>query len=284
MNTRLPSADWAAERGVKWNVHLAGLEAMLAPLNAPLIRALHLDTPCRIADIGCGGGGTTAAIAHQAPAGSTVHGFDLSPDLVTSARLRHASRDPTLTFAVSDVATAPSPDLRYDRLVSRFGILFFDDPPAVFANLTDWLAPGGRVAFAAWGPPGDNPWTSSPRDVVAKFIDLPQTAPDAPGAFRYADYDTLLDLLRQAGLDRLDVHTWRGTLALGGGLTAAEAARFALTSSSMAESVADAGDATGDAVRDALTQHFAQYERDGVVRLDACVHIVTGAHAVRAGV
>src|SRR4051812_39501567 len=32
--------------------------------------------------------------------------------------------------------------------------MFFDDPLAAFSNLARWLAPGGRPAFAAWGPPG----------------------------------------------------------------------------------------------------------------------------------
>jgi trans-aconitate methyltransferase len=34
------------------------MEAMLTPVDEPLIRALNLDAPCRIADIGCGGGTT----------------------------------------------------------------------------------------------------------------------------------------------------------------------------------------------------------------------------------
>jgi SAM-dependent methyltransferase len=279
MTTRLASADWAADRGAKWNAHLAGLEAMLAPLDGPLFRALHLDAPCRIADVGCGGGRATAAIARLAPAGSVVHGFDISPDLVASAGARHGSSARTLAFAVSDVATASAPDVLYDRLVSRFGILFFDYPPAAFANLARWLAPGGRLAFAVWGRPDDNPWTSSIRDVLTQFIDLPQPAPEAPGPFRYADAGTLVALLEDAGLARLDVHDWRGALSLGGGLAAAEAAHFALASSSVGELVADAGDQVSDAVRDALTTRFSRHEQDGSVRMDACVHIVTGAHA-----
>lgn len=274
--------DWAAERGAKWNTHLAGLEAMLAPLDAPLISALQLDAPCRIVDVGCGGGGTTEALARRAPAGSVVHGFDISPDLVVSAQVRHASRDHTLTFAVSDVATASPPDVSYDRLVSRFGILFFDDPLAAFTNLVRWLAPDGLVAFAVWGPPDENPWTSSIRDLVAEFIDLPPLAHGAPGAFRYARANVLLALLSQAGLDRLNVKDWRGPLAIGGGLGASEAADFALASSSVAELVADAGDDIRDAVHRALTKRLVPHERNGVVRMDACVHIVTARTSVPA--
>jgi hypothetical protein len=54
----------------------------------------------------------------------------------------------TAAYEIADMATAPAPPEPYDRLVSRFGIIFFDDPPAAFANLARWLAPGGRFAYA----------------------------------------------------------------------------------------------------------------------------------------
>ena len=68
------AADWATARGQKWRGQLDAMEAMLAPVDAPLIEALQLDAPYKIADIGCGGGGTTLAIGRCAHVGSTVHG------------------------------------------------------------------------------------------------------------------------------------------------------------------------------------------------------------------
>ncbi len=144
---------------------------MLAPVDEPLIHALNLDAPCRIADIGCGAGGTTLEILRRALTGSAVHGFDLSPGLIESARRRKRS-----AFEVADMATAP--EKPYDRLVSRFGIMFFDDPHGAFANLVRWLAPGGRFAFAAWGSPAENPWMTSVRQVVVEIIDLPPPDPE----------------------------------------------------------------------------------------------------------
>jgi SAM-dependent methyltransferase len=78
------------------------MEAMLAPVDEPLIRALNLDAPCRIADIGCGGGGTALEILRRAPAGSAVHGFDLSPALVELARSRKRSGAGPYRYAEAD--------------------------------------------------------------------------------------------------------------------------------------------------------------------------------------
>jgi SAM-dependent methyltransferase len=253
------------------------MDAMLTPVDEPLIRALNLDAPCRIADIGCGGGGTTLEILRRAPAGSVVHGFDLSPALIELARSCKRSDERAIAFEIADMATASAPEQPYDRLASRFGIMFFDDPPAAFANLVRWLAPGGRFAFAVWGRPAENPWMTSVRQVVAEIIGLPTLDPEAPGPFRYAEADKLLILLNRAGYGELDVGDWRGVLPIGGGLPAAEAANFALASfSSFGELLAEAGNEVLNAARKSLTARLSRHQRDGAVWMDACVHIFTG--------
>ncbi len=270
-------ADWAAARGEKWAAQLPGMEAMLTPIDEPLLAALQLNAPYTIAEIGCGGGGTALEIVRHAPPGSAMHGFDLSVSLIALARLR--THEATLSFEVVDMATA-APKQPYDRLVSRFGIMFFDDPPAAFANLVRWLAPGGRFAFAVWGGLSENPWLTSVRDVVAQVIELPASDPEAPGPFRYADAAKLLALLQHAGFSQIEVQEWQGPLAIGGDLRAADAAQFALAAfSSFGELLAKAGDAALQEARRLLTTRFCELEADGVVRLDACVRIFTGARA-----
>lgn len=270
------SFDWAASRGEKWRAQLGGMEAMLAPLDAPLIDALRLDAPLRIADIGCGGGGTTLAIAQRAPLGSVVHGVDISPGLIETARGRTSRVASGLVFSVDDVAKAAPPGGPFDRLVSRFGVMFFEDPPAAFANLRGWLAPGARFAFAVWGPPAENAWVTTVRDVVSTFIELPPPAPDAPGPFRYSQIDSFSMLLARAGFTELRASTWRADLAIGGGFSAADAADFALASFSIAEPLTQADDATRAGARRILTERFLSHLQGGVVRLGACAHFVTG--------
>ena len=271
------ASDWAAERGEKWRTQLSGLEAMMRPIDEPLIRALCLDTPCRVADIGCGGGGTTLEILRHAPSGSMVHGFDISPALIESARARVPAAEHSIAFYLADMSSAAPPQEPYDRLVSRFGIMFYDDPPGAFANVARWLAPGGRFAFAAWGLPSANPWMTILRDVTAEIVEVPRADPEAPGPFRYADAKKLLTLLDQAGFSELEVVDWKEAIPIGGGLPAAEAAHFALASfSSFGELLAEAGTDALDAALRSLTERLLKMERDGIVRMDACVHIFTG--------
>lgn len=272
-----PTFDWVAARGDKWSTHLPGMEGMLGPVDEPLIRALQLDAPYRIVDVGCGGGGTALELLRRAPHGSLVHGFDLSPRLVELARGRTPPGESALVFDVADMATA-EPAKSYDRLVSRFGVMFFEDPRAAFANLLRWLRPGGRLAFAVWASLSENPWLTSVQEVVAGIVELPRSDPEAPGPFRYGDPDKLRAALTGAGFGALDVRAWRGALPIGGGLPAAEAAHFALSSfSSFGEQLAAAGVGAIDEARRALTARWSQHQSDGIVRMDASVHIFTGA-------
>lgn len=273
----MPSEDWARVRGERWASQFDGMEATLAPVDTPLLDALQLDRRLRIAEVGCGAGGTTLQILRNAPAGSAVHGFDISPAVVSLARERVAAERQSIRFEVADMAKAPPPGPPYDRLVSRFGVMFFDDPPAAFTNLARWLAPQGRLAFAVWGPLADNLWMRRVREVVGSVVDVPAVDFEAPGPFRYAVADTLLTLLDAAGLRQLDARTWRGTLPVGGALSASDAANFALASfATFGELLAEAGEAARAEAHRALTESFSQHLHDGAVRLDAAVHIVTG--------
>ena len=137
---------------------------------------LELNSARWLADIGCGGGGGTRVIRAQAPSASAVSGVDVSTELIGMASRRLEGLG--VTFHVADVATAPAPDRPYDRLASRFRVMFFPDPLAAFSNLARWSQPGARFAFAVWGAPADNPWVRVVREVVGGLIALARLGAD----------------------------------------------------------------------------------------------------------
>lgn len=270
--THSPSSKtWAEARGANWRDQLDPMEAMLAPVDTPLIAALNLSGRLRIAEIGSGGGATTRAIAAVAPPGGTIEGFDISPELIEAAKARVGS---VARFTLADAANF-QPAERFDRLASRFGVMFFEAPEHAFANLFRWLRPGGTLAFAVWGPGKDVAFMASVRDVVAAVIDLPQADPNAPGPCRYGDPSGLLALLETAGFRDCAAQTWRGDLQVGGGMTADAAAEFLLASSSAAAPLADAGAREQARARDRLAAVCAANLRDGTVWMPARVEIIT---------
>jgi hypothetical protein len=116
------------------------------------------------------------------------------------------------------------------------------------------------------------------RDAVAEVVEVPKADPEAPGPFRYAEAEKLLVLLGEAGFSDLSVNDWRGSLEIGGGLSAADASAFALAGYSIfAELLAAAGETAAAEAHRILTERFAAHQKKGVVTMDAAVHIFTGA-------
>ncbi|MEL7128094.1 MAG: class I SAM-dependent methyltransferase [Pseudomonadota bacterium] len=267
--------DWSGAHGEAWRANLRPMEAMLSAVNDPLIDALDLDRPMRVADIGCGGGGLTSALADRAPIGSTIHGTDISPALIEHAQSLDKPKDRTLSFEIADMQTATTAE-PFDRLTSRFGVMFFSDPALAFANIVRWLSPGGKLVFAVWGPPDSNPWMTLVRDTVSAFIETPRPDPEGPGPFRYADPTQLVQLLGEAGLDQIDVQQWQGSLKVGGGLSAGDAAAFALRAFSIAKPLIEEPASVSERALDALATAFSTHLTDGAVDMPACVHLVSG--------
>lgn len=270
--------DWPGQRGDKWLEHVEAMESMLRPFDAPLIDALALSEAARLAELGCGGGASASAVLEAAPEGSSVLGLDVHGGLVEVARRRCQGQ--RAEFRVADVETLGGLENRFDRIYSRFGVMFFQSAERAFARMRGWLAPGGAVVFMVWGPPPENPWITVVRDAVARAVDLPAGDPDAPGPFRYAADGRLGVLLRSAGFVDVRQHPVRCTVELGG-VGAAEASRFALSGfSTFAERLAKAGPEAQAVARTRLTECLGAYERaDGRVELPAAAWVVRGVKA-----
>src|SRR5690606_4893615 len=94
----------------------------------------------RVLDVGCGTGATTLAIARNLAGGGHCMGIDISEPMIGIARGRASSLKLPVRFIVDDAEThqfdaGPFDAGSFDTVVSRFGVMFFGDPVAAFANL-----------------------------------------------------------------------------------------------------------------------------------------------------
>jgi len=109
-------------------------------------------------------------------------------------------------------------------VVSRFGVMFFADPVAAFANLAGALRPGGRLAFVCWQDQFLNEWVAVPALAMLPIVGAPDMPPpDAPGPFAFADADRVAGILEEAGFSDVAVDPAALPLLLGGGLDLDEA-------------------------------------------------------------
>lgn len=260
---QLKGEDWAGEQGRKWLAHIDRFEGMIAPIGEALLARAGIAPGERVIDLGCGGGLTSLALAEAAGPDGAVLGLDISSDLIDLARAR-AQGHANLRFVCADAATVTLDDAPYDRLVSRFGSMFFADPYAAFANLHRMLKPGGRIDLAIWAAPRDNPWMMELMGIARAHVDIPSPDPRTPGPFAFADLDYVRDILTYAGFAAPEIEPLQGEQAIGGpGALPEEAADFALASMAIGRALAEAGPEVLAAARDDLLALFTRHYRDG---------------------
>jgi SAM-dependent methyltransferase len=277
VNPSLRRDDWAGEMGDRWLANLDQFESMMQPVGQALLARAAFKPGERVLDIGCGGGDNTRSIAVAVAPSGYVLGLDVSPALIAEAQRRAAqSTVPCIDFLAADAATVVPPAAPFDRLFSRFGVMFFADPPAAFAHLQSLLPPGGRIDFACWAPLADNPWMGALADIVRRHVALPAPPAGEPGPFSLSDVTALRALLSAAGFVDIDCQLWRGPQWLGGqGADAPAALRFALQSMSFSRVVEAQPEPVRQAIADDLLAYLAAHHSSAGIALDASAWLVT---------
>jgi SAM-dependent methyltransferase len=190
---------WNGAAGLAWVDSQALLDALFAPLEALLLEGLGAGE--RVLDIGCGTGATTLAVARRlAASGGSCVGIDLSAPMVALAQERAAREGSPARFVCADAQTHAFTQAGFDRLISRFGVMFFADPQAAFANLRRAASDGARLRLIAWRSAAENPFMTTAERAAAPWLpELPVRRPGAPGQFAFAEAQRVLELLAQSG-------------------------------------------------------------------------------------
>jgi SAM-dependent methyltransferase len=211
---------WNGKEAAHWLSYEDRYEAMLAAFTARLLEAASLTRSDRVLDIGCGCGATTRAAGRVAAGGEAV-GVDLSCQLLRRAERRARQEGlVNVSFEHADVQVHAFGGPGFDVAVSRFGVMFFADPVAAFANVARALRPGGRLAVLCWADALDNQWIAVPGAAAAQYVALPALGdPASPGPFSLADPRRLSVILGLAGLAEAEVEAINEPLLLGSGVT-----------------------------------------------------------------
>ncbi len=194
------AALWNGDAGHAWVDLQATLDALFAPIAEHLVDAA-VDARARdVLDVGCGTGATTLALARRLGSASRCVGVDVSAPMLELARSRAADAGLDAAFVLADAQTHAFEPATFDRIVSRFGVMFFEDPGAAFANLRRASRRGAALHAIAWRSADDNPFmTTAERAVASLLPPLPPRSTDGPGQFAFADPARVRGILADAG-------------------------------------------------------------------------------------
>ena len=200
---------WNGDAGSQWVRAQEHLDAMLSPLSQQALSKASLNSSERVLDVGCGCGATSLRLAEQ---GQWVTGVDISAPMVRHA-VQRGRGIPNLEFVQADASLWRGSE-PYDLVFSRFGVMFFADPVAAFANIHANLKGSGRLCFICWRLPQDNPWLAVPGAATQPYLSPPPESA-GPNPFAFADQDFVSGVLTEAGFRAPDFSLCEATLTLG---------------------------------------------------------------------
>jgi len=205
--------------------------------------------------VGSGGGTSSLAAAPLVGVEGCVVGADISEQLVRFARQRAADAGlADVTFEVADMQTDHIPAAPFTVAMSQFGVMFFDEPRAAFANLLDHLGDGGRLGFACWQSAARNPWHI--QHAIQPYLpppSVPATGKSAGGPFSLGDAIKTAELLSSVGWAHVECFPYEVTVNVG------------------SDAIVDAGqpafmgvpDDQLDEAQAAVQRHLARFDRGG---------------------
>jgi len=257
---------WNGYEGEHWAAHADRYDAVNSGFNSYLLDGVRAAD--RVLDIGCGNGQLTRLAAARA---RSATGVDLSGPMLATARAR-AAEVPNVTFEQGDVQVHPFAEGQFDLAVSRFGVMFFADPVAAFANVRHALSPGGRLAFLCMTALSG---TDLGRVFGAMAAYLPQpTGPDGSGPTSFADPDRTGAVLTGAGFE--DVVCTRVEAGQVWGRDVPDAARFIAGWGPVRHHLGLVDGATVAKATEALTAALEPFAEPDAVRLRGTAWLVTG--------
>ena len=264
------AAYWNGPGGDGWLAAYERIQRSLADIGDIGLAAAAPQHGEHVIDIGCGTGGTTAALAHAVGIAGHVLGVDISETLVEAAR---AHRLENATFVVGDAATHPFKAESYDLVFSRFGVMFFADPVAAFRNIRRALKPTGRLVFMPGARRRRIPGARCrPARRNPSCRRMPRPGPEDPGQFSFGERARVERILGEAGFQKLrlepiDRQIWMGPSVAD---VLAGAGRFG----PLARAFAGAEPAAIEKAKQAIAQALAPHEGPDGVRLPGACWLV----------
>lgn len=191
---------WNTAGAARWVQQRTIYDALFHAHGEAALDAAGIGAGQSVLDVGCGCGTTTLSIATRVGAAGLAVGVDISGPMVDVARKRAvAAGVDNVRFEVGDAQIVPLAQNRYDAVVSRLGIMFFDDPIATFTRLRRALRGGGRFAAVCWRKTTENPWIQLPLEVTSAFLSTEPIDPDVPGPFALSSRRRIESLMSAAG-------------------------------------------------------------------------------------
>ena len=266
---------WNDAPGQSWVKHDAVMNLRLGNISDILFNRLGDVVVANVLDIGCGTGSTSIRLAETLAQEATVTGIDISEPMLGKAREKSANL-PSVSFVAADAQAFAFETGKFDAVISRFGVMFFEDPPKAFSNIRSAMKPGSQLTFVCWAPLEENEFFSLPLQTVLDFVPSEyEFVANAPGPLAFSNKEYLMGILQSSGFSNCDIEVVKTTVDTTD--TPEEDAAVLMQIGFGARAVREAE--LDQKRMDDLYQLFLENSRsrrsDGVIKYGATIYVVT---------
>jgi ubiquinone/menaquinone biosynthesis C-methylase UbiE len=169
-------------------------------------------SPSTVLEMAAGTGVVTRAMASLLGSDTQYTATDLNQSMLDHAASVHGVDD-RITWRQSDALNLPFDDNAFDVVVCQYGVMFFPDKVAGYAEALRVLNPDGCLLFNTWGHIRENEFAHVVAETVASIF------PDDPPRFLertphgYHDVALVRQELNKAGFSQVTIETIEETSA-----------------------------------------------------------------------
>ena len=195
---------WNEEPGQSWVINDTAMNERLQNISDILFEGIDVNGCKNGLDIGCGAGSTTRRLATIMSNQATVTGLDISEKLLTLARSQPDSLGKI--FLQADAQSYTFEPEGFDLAISRFGVMFFENPLKAFQNIKSAIQKGRELRFVCWAPLAANDFFLSPLNTVVDITGVSFEEPGRePGPLAFSDRTYLSSILKAAEFSSINI-------------------------------------------------------------------------------
>ena len=207
MNNAVQEEFWSTSAGRSWIALQSEMDFILRPVLDLVLQKACLSDGDRVLDVGCGTGASILEALKKVGNNGHVTGIDISQIMLDYAKTR-LKKSSNFLLLREDAQLYDFKYERVDALISRFGVMFFENTTAAFSNLSRALVPEALLTFAAWGPASQNPFFIQPASIANHVLgSMPKVDRNLPGPFAFESPERTIPLLEAAGLQDITVES-----------------------------------------------------------------------------
>ena len=196
---------WNKGIGQKWVKEDNSLNERFAILTKEFFAKANINKNDKVLDIGCGGGVTSFEASKLVGKNGYVLGADISKILLDLAK-KNFSNIENLEFKYCDVQNYNFEKNFFSKVISRFGVMFFENPIIAFKNIYNSIQDGGSLHFVCWTNVMENEFFTAAANIIIKHLnrEFPEVT-SAPGPFAFSEAKYVKKILNASGFKNIKV-------------------------------------------------------------------------------